>query len=149
MGSESSKYHFHGDFEKGSIKGTGTLITPKNERINRIWSSEDGAGLSLPACVRIYLQEKDDLEAAYIEDDAKINGQLRGMQMQDYVNAVRTNLHNERTEEKKRKYMEAQKKMKEHQDKLREARIRALAGDADSDEEDEPDPNAPAAPALE
>ena len=32
MGSESSKYHFHGDFEKGSIKGTGTLMTPKGER---------------------------------------------------------------------------------------------------------------------
>jgi|MDTB01.2.fsa_nt_gb hypothetical protein len=149
MGSERSKYHFHGDFEKGSIKGTGTLITPKGERINRIWATDDGAGLSLPACVRIYLQEKDDLEAAFIEDDAKLNGQLRGMQMQEYVNAVRTNLHNERTQEKKRKYIEAQQKMKEHQDKLREARIRALAGDLDSDEEDEPDPNAPPEPNME
>lgn len=152
MGSESSKFHFHGDFEKGSIKGTGTLITPKGERVNRLWDSDGnkkGAGLSLPDCVRIYLQEKDDLEAAFLEDDAKVNGQLRGMQMQDYVNAVRTNLHNERTEEKKRKYVEAQQKMKEHQDKLREARIRALAGDADSDEEDEPDPNAPHEPSFE
>ena len=99
--------------------------------------------------MRIYLQEKDDLEAAYIEDDAKLNGQLRGMQMQDYVNAVRTNLHNERTQEKKRKYIEAQQKMKEHQDKLREARIRALAGEQDSDEEDEPNPNAPPEPVVE
>ena len=65
---------------------------------------------SLPACVRVYLQEKDDLEAAYIEDDAKLNGQLRGMQMQDYVNAVRTNLHNEH--KRRKKYIEAQQKMK-------------------------------------
>ena len=105
MGSESSKYHFHGDFEKGSIKGTGTLITPKMKESTEFGLLRMVQAYPYLLCVRIYLQEKDDLEAAYIEDDAKINGQLRGMQMQDYVNAVRTNLHNERTEEKKRKYM--------------------------------------------
>jgi hypothetical protein len=141
MGSESSKFHFEGDFEKGSIKGTGTLITPQGERIARLWTSTTGEGLSLPACVRIYLEEKDDLEAAMINDDAELNGQLRGMQLQEYVTAVRTNLHNERTSAKKAKYVEAQKKLKEHQEKLREARIRALAGDPDSDEEEEEMPN--------
>ena len=75
-----------------------------------------------------------------IEDDTQLNGQLRGMQLQDYVTAVRTQLHNSRTMEKKRKYMEAQQKMKEHQAKLKEARIRALAGEADSDEEEEAAP---------
>lgn len=140
MGSESSRFHFEGEFERGSIKGTGTLITPKGERIARLWASKTGEGLSLPACVRIYLEEKDDLEAAMIEDDAQLNGQLRGMQLQDYVTAVRTQLHNSRTMEKKRKYMEAQQKMKEHQAKLKEARIRALAGEADSDEEEEAAP---------
>ena len=37
-------------------KQTGTLTTPKGERIVRLWSTKSGSGLSLPAAVRIYLQ---------------------------------------------------------------------------------------------
>jgi hypothetical protein len=62
------------------------------------------------------------------------------MQLQDYVTEVRASIHNERTAEKKRKYVEAQQAAKEHQDKLREARLRALAGDPDSDEDENEGP---------
>jgi hypothetical protein len=139
MGSKSSKYVFEGEFEKGSIKGTGTLITPSGERVVRLWKDSSGKGLSLPDCVRIYLQEKEDMDNAVLEDDQKLYGSLRGMQMTDYVTTVRARLHNERTEEKKRKYMEAKQAAKEHQAKLREARIRALAGEDSDEEEDMPE----------
>jgi len=139
MKSNSSQYSYEGDFEKGSIKGTGTLITPKGERIIRLWTEKDkvdDANITLPMAVRIYLNEKEDLARAMQEDDNKLYGMLRGMQLQEYVTAVRASIHNERTAEKKRKFMEAQAAAKEHQDKLREARLRALAGDPDSDEDE-------------
>ena len=141
VSSTSSKYSYEGDFEKGSIKGTGTLTTPKGERIVRLWGEKDnpdGNAITLPVAVRIYLEDKEALEAGVIEDGYRLYGTLRGMQLQDYVTDVRAQIHNERTAEKKRKYMEAQQAAKEHQDKLREARLRALAGDPDSDE-DEPE----------
>ncbi len=139
MKSDSSKYSFEGDFDKGSIKGTGTLTTPTGERVIRLWTekdSPDGAPLTLPVAVRVYLQDKEAFKKKVLEDENKYYGVIRGMQMQDYVNSVRNSIHNERTAEKKRKYNEAQQAMKEHQDKLREARLRALAGDPDSDEDE-------------
>jgi hypothetical protein len=139
MASTSSKYAYEGTFEKGSIKGTGTLITPSGERLVRLWTEKDaidGGTITLPMAVRIYLQEKEDLKAAVIRDENNLYGLLRGMQLQDYVMNVRQTIHNERTAEKKRKYLEAQQAAKEHQNKLREARLRALAGDPDSDEDE-------------
>jgi len=139
MSSENSKYSYEGDFEKGSIKGTGTLTTPKGERVIRLWTDDDapkGTTITLPVAVKIYLEDKENLAAQLVEDEHQLYGTLRGMQLQDYVTEVRASIHNERTAEKKRKYMEAQEAAKEHQDKLREARLRALAGDPDSDEDE-------------
>ena len=45
------------------------------------------------------------METSVREENDRLFGGLRGMQMQDYVTTVRTNLHNERTAEKKRKYV--------------------------------------------
>jgi hypothetical protein len=140
--SASSKYSYEGDFEKGSIKGTGTLITPKGERIMRIWSEKDappGTVITLPVAVRIILEDAEKLKADVRSDGERLYGTLRGMQMQDYVMEVRASIHNERTAEKKRKYEEAKQAALEHQAKLREARLRALAGDPDSDEDETPE----------
>ena len=139
MTSTSSKYSYKGEFEKGSIRGTGTLTIPSGQRIIRLWTEKDavdGATITLPMAVRIYLQEKENMKKSLLNDENNLYGMLRGMQLQDYVTAVRSNLHNERTAAKKHKYMVAQQAAKEHQDKLREARLRALAGDPDSDEDE-------------
>ena len=65
-------------------------------------------------------------------------GNLRGMQLKDYVTSVRTRFHTERMEEKKKKFTEHAEKLKEEAKKLKEARLKALAGEeSDSDEDDD------------
>lgn len=135
MVSKSSKFSYEGDFEKGSIRGTGVLVTPTGERVVRLWKEAGHGGeLMLPGAVRIYVKEKDELELKYRAEQDRMHASLRGLQMTDYVNTVRTRLHNERTIEKKRRGEERKQAALEQAAKLREARLKALAGD-DSDDD--------------
>lgn len=54
---------------------------------------------------------------------------LRGAQLRDYVNSIRSTLYNERMREKKEKYNETIQRAKEQKAKLYEERLKALAGD--------------------
>jgi len=138
MTSGSSKFSYEGEFEKGNIRGTGVLVTPEGERVVRLWKeSGHGGELTLPGAVRIYVKEKQSLEQEYRARQDQMYARTRGMQMQDYVNKVRAQLHNERTIEKKRRQEERRKAALEQAAKLREARLRALAGDDDDEEDDE------------
>ena len=139
MTSRQSKFTYEGDFERGSIRGSGVLITPSGERVVRVWGAgrhHSGGDITLPAAVRIFVREKEELEAKYRDEQDRMHAGLRGMQMADYVHTVRTRLHNNRTIEKKRKTEERKAAALEQAAKLREARLRALAGE-DSDNEDD------------
>lgn len=137
MVSKSSKFSYDGEFEKGNIRGMGVLMTPDGERVVRLWEeSGRGGELTLPGAVRIYVNEKAALTQEFRARQDKMYAAVRGMQLRDYVNAVRARVHNERTAAKKQKQEDARREAQERAQKLREARLRALAGD-DSDEEDD------------
>ena len=137
MVSKSSKFSYEGEFEKGNIRGMGVLMTPDGERVVRLWEeSGRGGELTLPGAVRIYVNEKAALTQEFRARQDKMYAAVRGMQLRDYVNAVRARVHNERTAAKKQKQEDARREAQERAQKLREARLRALAGD-DSDEEDD------------
>ena len=138
MASRSSKFSYEGEFEKGGIRGTGVLVTPSGERLVRLWK-EGGHGreLTLPGAVRIYYQEKEDFARNIRADQDRMYAAIRGMQMNDFVQTVRTRLHNSRTIEKKRRKEEAKAAAIEQAAKLREARLKALLGEDDEDLEED------------
>lgn len=139
MTSKQSMFSYDGEFEKGSIRGSGVLITPTCERIVRVWGSaayHTGADITLPTAVRIFVREKEELEQKFRNEQDRMYAGIRGMQMADYVHSVRTNLHNQRTIEKKRAQEGRKKAALEQAAKLREARLKALAGDESDDEDD-------------
>jgi hypothetical protein len=135
MRSKLSGWAYEGTFEKGFICGAGTIITPPPEKKRVIYYyAETREKVTLPGLVRIYL---DELKQEKINLERKRNevfAPLRGAQLRDYVNSIRSTLYNERLREKKERYNETVLKAKEHKAKLYEARMKALAGELEEDD---------------
>lgn len=86
---------------RGSIAGSGVLVTPEGKRIVRSWNYSY-EGLGLPGLVRIYLAE---VEAAALQDKNNIEtltAVRRGLNLQDYLIRVRSELNDVRN----KRYME-------------------------------------------
>lgn len=128
MKSKLTGYTYDGTFERGSICGSGTLITPDNEAIVRFWP-EATELRTLPGIIRLYLQEKEDEKIRVQDQRDEYFNVIRGRRLREYVTTVRTALHSERLEEKKKRYNEALSKLKDQKEKLYQARLRALADD--------------------
>lgn len=82
---------------------------------------------------RTFIKEQDEERERRQEAANQMYGPLRGIQLKNYVNGIRNTLYTERVREKKQKYNDTINKIKEQKAKLHEARLRALAGDDDSD----------------
>ena len=69
--------------------------------------------------------------------DNTINGPRRAAALRDYISAVRDDIAKERDRIKKARFREAQEKMRQKMIQLKEAKLRALAGDDDGGDEAE------------
>jgi hypothetical protein len=111
----------------------GQIITPPPEckHIIYYWP-ETKPNVTLPGLVREYLAGVDEERATTDRIHNEANAGLRGLQLKEYVTAIRTKLHSERAKEKREKYQETVLKAKEEKARLYEARVKALAGEEDS-----------------
>ena len=132
MESNLTKFVYEGEFYEGSIQGSGTLITPppESKRIVRYWKESEHPVL-LPEAARIYLKEKEENDLLFQIQENNINGNLRAAALRNYIKAVRQDIQVEREREKKQAKKNAQEKMRLKLIQLKEAKLRALAGDED------------------
>ena len=82
MTSTNSKYSYEGQFVKGSISGTGALITPNKERVIRWWAPPaHHEERLLPQAIKIYLEEKEAQEQEDERIELSVYGIMRGFQL--------------------------------------------------------------------
>jgi len=139
MSSRTTGWSYDGHWNKGGIAGSGALITPppENKRIVRYWQGVDKHPQQLSDAVKWYLEDKENTRYNEMMSGLKMFGLRRSFRLQQYVEAVKKEIHDARWEEKNRAREEALAKWKEQKEKLHEAKMRALAGiESDSDEED-------------
>jgi hypothetical protein len=74
-------------------------------------------------------KEKEDLSLKKKADRDLVHGITRSFRVDEYVAQVRIDLHSERAQEKRAKIAEMMRKIKEKKMAVREAKLRALAGD--------------------
>jgi len=136
MMSALSGWAYDGHFEYGYINGSGTLYTPPPDKkpIVYYWDAENRDKVTLPSLVRHYMQEQDDAILRKEQESILLFGALRGAQLKNYVQGIRNEFNAERNYEKKKAYNESVLKAKEQKAKLYEARLKALAGEADPNE---------------
>jgi len=132
--SSLSGWAYEGTFVKGYICGPGSITTPPPESKQHIyfWAEKRGK-ITFPGLIRIFVQEQKENAVRAERRRNELLAPLRGSQLRDYVNGIRTTLYNERLREKKEKYNEAVQRAKEQKAKLHEARLKALAGEEDED----------------
>lgn len=88
----------------GSIEGSGTLITPppENERIVRYWPhSKDG--MTLSGIIRLLIEERKNYYQTTARNKEIMFAPKRKLFLNDYVQKVRTELHETRAIEKREK----------------------------------------------
>lgn len=133
MKSKLTGWAYEGGFERGNIAGSGTLIYPAPEKRRDILYfaplKNDHETRTLPDVVKEHYANKEDAQLQADRNKNEIFGPLRGAALQTYVSNIRSTLYNARVKEKKDRYNEALRKVKEQKQKLYEARLKALAGE--------------------
>eukprot|EP00601_Ochromonadales_sp_CCMP2298_P000938 CAMPEP_0173174866 /NCGR_PEP_ID=MMETSP1141-20130122/3584_1 /TAXON_ID=483371 /ORGANISM="non described non described, Strain CCMP2298" /LENGTH=384 /DNA_ID=CAMNT_0014097025 /DNA_START=111 /DNA_END=1265 /DNA_ORIENTATION=- len=132
MSSALTGWAYEGSWEYGFIHGSGSLITPAPEkkRIVYYWA-ESRNKVTLPSLVRHYNTERDAEILTKEREKHMMFGELRGVQLKNYIAGIRNKMYEERSFEKKQAYVEQVTKAKEQKAKLYEARLKALAGEED------------------
>lgn len=140
MKSVYTKYQYDGNFENGSIEGSGVVTTPPPEckRIVRYWPHSPH-GMSLPGVVKLLRKEEEDFYKTQRENKKLIYGVNKKLKMDAYVSELRVNLHEGRAREKREALNDQMAAIREQKAKMREAKIRALAGDDEPEPESESD----------
>lgn len=131
MYSRRSGYKYVGSFSRGSITGTGLLITPPPDSKNVIqeWKDTETSSIQprlLPTIIAEYLQELERYEASSRMRQNQLFGPLRGKSLQDYFHNTKDKIREERAAAKRQKQLEDMKLRREQQLKLQEARLKAL-----------------------
>mmetsp|Transcript_12564 Transcript_12564/g.18978 ORF Transcript_12564/g.18978 Transcript_12564/m.18978 type:complete len:500 (+) Transcript_12564:91-1590(+) len=136
--SKVTGYKYEGSFEKGSIEGSGVVTTPppESKRIVRFWPHVK-EGLTLAGVIRLLKKEREDFYHTQNKNKEIMFAPKRKLFLDDYVQQVRTELHEQRAIEKREKLNAQIQAVKEQKEKLREAKLRALAGDADDEAEND------------
>lgn len=138
MKSVTTGYMYDGNFEKGSIEGSGVLTTPppESKRIVRYWPHSP-KGMSLPGVVKMLRKEEEDYYITQRLQKKLVYGVNRKLKMDAYVSDLRVQLHEGRARDKREALNEQMALIREQKEKMREAKLRALAGDDAPEEMDE------------
>ena len=135
MKSVYTGYQYDGNFHMGSIEGSGVVTTPppESKRIVRYWPHSKH-GMLLPGLVKLLRKEEEDFYKTQRDNKKLIYGVNKKLKMDAYVSELRVNLHEGRARDKRDALNEQMEAIREQKAKMREAKIRALAGDGDDDE---------------
>jgi hypothetical protein len=92
--------------------------------------------MSLPGIVKLLRKEEEDYYITQREQKKLVYGVNRKLKMDAYVSELRVNLHEGRARDKREALNEQMAQIREQKQKMREAKIKALAGD-DAPDKDE------------
>mmetsp|Transcript_19436 Transcript_19436/g.36231 ORF Transcript_19436/g.36231 Transcript_19436/m.36231 type:complete len:503 (-) Transcript_19436:15-1523(-) len=140
MKSVTTGYVYEGTFVKGSIEGSGVITTPppESKRIVRYWPHSKN-GMSLPGVVKLLRKEEEDFFIAQRKQKKLVYGVSRKLKIDSIVSEMRVKLHEGRAKEKRDALNEQMALIREQKQKMREAKIRALAGDDAPEESSDSD----------
>jgi hypothetical protein len=130
MKSVTTGYMYEGNFEMGSIEGSGVVTTPppESKRIVRYWP-HCANGMSLPGVVKLLRKEEEDFFITQRKQKKLVYGVSRKLKMDAMVSQMRIDLHEGRARDKREALNEQMALIREQKAKMREAKIKALAGD--------------------